>query len=104
LRSKPLRIGGIQRMAAQRAAERPDREAVDDDPPTRVQQQADALALLAETALHHGLDPTARSTRRATRSIDSPTARWGSGDRMAGRFPRLRLRPRCPMIRCRFSA
>src|SRR6266508_2161154 len=27
------------------------------DPPTMVQQQADALALLAETALHHGIDP-----------------------------------------------
>ncbi len=27
------------------------------DPPTMEQQQADALALLAETALHHGLDP-----------------------------------------------
>src|SRR5205814_1933371 len=27
------------------------------DTPTMVQQQADALALLAETALHHGIDP-----------------------------------------------
>jgi len=27
------------------------------DPPTRAQQQADALALLAETALHHGTAP-----------------------------------------------
>jgi hypothetical protein len=27
------------------------------EPPTWAQQQADALALLAETALHHGLDP-----------------------------------------------
>jgi 5-methylcytosine-specific restriction endonuclease McrA len=27
------------------------------EPPTLAQQQADALALLAETALHHGLDP-----------------------------------------------
>jgi 5-methylcytosine-specific restriction endonuclease McrA len=27
------------------------------DPPTMAQQQADALALLAETALHHGMDP-----------------------------------------------
>ena len=32
-------------------------EAPDADPPTMEQQQADALALLAETALHHGLDP-----------------------------------------------
>jgi hypothetical protein len=29
------------------------------EPPTRAQQQADALALLAETALHHELDPGA---------------------------------------------
>lgn len=31
--------------------------------PTRPQQQADALALLAETALHHGLDPGAPGER-----------------------------------------
>jgi hypothetical protein len=29
------------------------------EPATTAQQQADALALLAETALHHGLDPGA---------------------------------------------
>jgi len=33
------------------------------DPPTRVQQQADALALLAETALHHGIDPGSPAER-----------------------------------------
>ena len=33
------------------------------DPPTMVQQQADALALLAETALHHELDPGAPGER-----------------------------------------
>ncbi len=33
------------------------------DPPTMVQQQADALALLAETALHHGIDPGAPAER-----------------------------------------
>jgi len=33
------------------------------DRPTRVQQQADALALLAETALHHELDPGAPGER-----------------------------------------
>jgi len=32
-------------------------------PPSRVQQQADALALLAETALHHELDPGAPGER-----------------------------------------
>jgi Domain of unknown function (DUF222) len=31
--------------------------------PTMVQQQADALALLAETALHHGIDPGAPGER-----------------------------------------
>ncbi len=35
----------------------------DADPPTMVQQQADALALLAETALHHGIDPGAPGER-----------------------------------------
>jgi 5-methylcytosine-specific restriction endonuclease McrA len=32
-------------------------------PPTRAQQQADALGLLAETALHHALDPGAPGER-----------------------------------------
>jgi hypothetical protein len=32
-------------------------QAPDGDAPTREQQDADALALLAETALHHGIDP-----------------------------------------------
>jgi len=33
------------------------------EPPTMAQQQADALALLAETALHHGIDPGAAGER-----------------------------------------
>ena len=33
------------------------------DPPTRAQQRADALVLLAETALHHDLDPGAPGER-----------------------------------------
>src|SRR5947208_10756682 len=33
------------------------------DTPTMAQQQADALALLAETALHHGIDPGAPGER-----------------------------------------
>jgi Domain of unknown function (DUF222)/HNH endonuclease len=33
------------------------------DPPTMVQQRADALALLAETALHHSIDPGAPGER-----------------------------------------
>jgi hypothetical protein len=38
-------------------------EKAESDPPTMVQQQADALALLAETALHHGIDPGAPGER-----------------------------------------
>jgi Domain of unknown function (DUF222) len=33
------------------------------DPPTMAQQQADALTLLAETSLHHGMDPGAPGER-----------------------------------------
>ncbi len=44
------------------------------DPPTLVQQQADALALLAETALAHGLDPGAPGERyQVVVHIDAPT-------------------------------
>jgi 5-methylcytosine-specific restriction endonuclease McrA len=48
-----------------RAAGRPVPPAADPaaEPPTRAQQQADALALLAETALHHELDPGAPGER-----------------------------------------
>ena len=38
-------------------------DAPEADPPTMEQQQADALALLAETALHHGIDPGAPGER-----------------------------------------
>jgi hypothetical protein len=38
-------------------------EAPDSEPPTMEQQQADALALLAETALHQGIDPGAPGER-----------------------------------------
>jgi hypothetical protein len=38
-------------------------EAPETDPPTMEQQQADALALLAEVALHHDLDPGAPGER-----------------------------------------
>src|SRR3989440_885493 len=36
---------------------------VSTEPPTMPQQQADALALVAETALHHGIDPGAPGER-----------------------------------------
>ncbi|PYM72392.1 MAG: hypothetical protein DME10_12870 [Candidatus Rokuibacteriota bacterium] len=41
--------------------------------PPRAQQQADALALLAETALHHGLDPGAPGERyQVVVHVDAP--------------------------------
>ncbi len=41
--------------------------------PTMVQQQADALALLAETALHHGIDPGAPAERyQVVVHVDAP--------------------------------
>ncbi|HZF04080.1 MAG TPA: DUF222 domain-containing protein [Patescibacteria group bacterium] len=36
---------------------------ISDDPPTRSQQQADALTVIAETALHHGIDPATPGER-----------------------------------------
>jgi hypothetical protein len=36
---------------------------IDEDIPTWGQQQADGLALVAETALHHGMDPGAPGER-----------------------------------------
>jgi len=49
----------MQALAAARESlyRRRQDEAPDADPPTMEQQQADALALLAETVLHHGIDP-----------------------------------------------
>jgi len=44
-----------------------------EDAPTMAQQQADALALLAETALHHGLDPGAPGERyQVVVHVDAP--------------------------------
>ena len=44
-----------------------------EDAPTTAQQQADALALLAETALHHGLDPGAPGERyQVVVHVDAP--------------------------------
>src|SRR5713101_4253385 len=50
-----------QQSRAEQTATRPADASA--DPPTRAQQQADALALLAETALHQGLDPGAPGER-----------------------------------------
>jgi len=44
-----------------------------DDLPTMAQEQADALALLAETALHHGIDPGAPAERyQVVVHVESP--------------------------------
>ena len=55
----------MQALAAARETlyQRRHEQAPEADPPTMEQQQADALALLAETALHHGLDPGAPGER-----------------------------------------
>ena len=55
------------------AETRGDEEIHSDDLPTMTQQQADALALLAETALHHGLDPGAPGERyQVVVHVDAP--------------------------------
>jgi 5-methylcytosine-specific restriction endonuclease McrA len=46
---------------------------VSEDPPTLGQQQADALALIAETALHHGIDPGTPGERyQVVVHVDAP--------------------------------
>ena len=64
------------------------------DLPTRAQQQADALALLAETALHHTLDPGAPGDRyQVVVHVDAPrTRRSGSAGRIIARARRTRFR------------
>jgi hypothetical protein len=60
-----------QRARAEGAAPRPADPA--GEAPTRTQQQADALALLAETALHHELDPGAPGERyQVVVHVDAP--------------------------------
>jgi 5-methylcytosine-specific restriction endonuclease McrA len=60
-----------QRAPAAAAAPRPADPS--EDTPTMAQQQADALALLAETALHHGLDPGAPGERyQVVVHVDAP--------------------------------
>jgi len=46
------------------------------EPPAMPQQQADALALVAETALHHGIDPGAPGERyQVVVHVDAPCSR-----------------------------
>ena len=60
------------------------------------QQQADALALVAETALHHGLDPGAPGERyQVVVHVDAPVladpiSRASPCSRTARAFPRKR--------------
>jgi 5-methylcytosine-specific restriction endonuclease McrA len=62
-----LEVGALllKALAAAREAlyQRQHDQALDGDPPTMEQQQADALAILADTALHHGVDPGAPGER-----------------------------------------
>ena len=65
----------LRALEAARATLRPKTPSADrvEDPPTFAQQQADALALLAETALHHGLDPGAPGERyQVVVHVDAP--------------------------------
>src|SRR5437660_4483076 len=62
----------MQALAAARATLYQPAEA-SSETPTMAQQQADALALLAETALHHGLDPGAPGERyQVVVHVDAP--------------------------------
>jgi len=61
-----MRVRGTSRAPAATAEPAADR-------PTRAQQQADALALLAESALHHDLDPGAPGERyQVVVHVDAP--------------------------------
>jgi 5-methylcytosine-specific restriction endonuclease McrA len=61
----------VQALAAARAAVYP--KNVSAETPSLAQQQADALALLAETALHHGIDPGAPGERyQVVVHVDAP--------------------------------
>jgi hypothetical protein len=66
-----------QRLSAATPADPSENNHREDDPsedaPTMAQQQADALALLAETALHHGIDPGAPAERyQVVVHVDAP--------------------------------
>jgi 5-methylcytosine-specific restriction endonuclease McrA len=61
----------VQALAAAREAVYP--KNVSAETPTMAQQQADALALVAETALHHGIDPGAPGERyQVVVHVDAP--------------------------------
>src|SRR5881409_1256029 len=56
-------VGAVLVQALAAAREALSQGNVAAEPPTMAQQQADALALVAETALHHGIDPGASGER-----------------------------------------
>ncbi|HYR40820.1 MAG TPA: HNH endonuclease signature motif containing protein, partial [Methylomirabilota bacterium] len=63
----------LYQRARERARAATGFEHVSEDTPTVTQQRADALALLAETALHHGLDPGIPGERyQVVVNIDAP--------------------------------
>jgi hypothetical protein len=68
-----LRALAAARDSLYQARHSPHPEVRGEEPPSMAQQQADALALLAETALHHGLDPGAPGERyQVVVHVDAP--------------------------------
>jgi 5-methylcytosine-specific restriction endonuclease McrA len=66
-------VGSLLLRALDAAREALYQRAENGDTPSMEQQQADALALLAETALHHGLDPGAPGERyQVVVHVDAP--------------------------------
>src|SRR5438309_2938146 len=66
-------VGAVLIQALAAAREALYQKDVSLEPPTMPQQQADALALVAETALHHGIDPGAPGERyQVVVHVDAP--------------------------------
>jgi hypothetical protein len=73
--------------------------------PSMEQQQADALALLAETALRHGVDPGEPGERYQVVVHVDAAVLADTGRKVVPRhcYPRSRSRGRCPTTRSRSS-
>ncbi|HLB76109.1 MAG TPA: DUF222 domain-containing protein, partial [Candidatus Dormibacteraeota bacterium] len=86
----------LYQRARQRATFNAYPEGVSAETPPVSQQQADALALLAETALHHGLDPGAPGSATRWWCMSTPrcwltrSSRGSPSSRGARAFPRKR--------------
>ena len=66
-------VGAVLVQALTAARETLSRDRMDEDAPTIVQQQADAPGLLAETALHRGIDPSVPAERyQVVVHVDAP--------------------------------